>query len=107
MPWRLDSGGPLGGIYRSDDNGATWRKLIGSGLPSGFSGRIGLAAGMRGRIYAVIQSRKGELWRSDDGGATWNKMPHSSFLGARPFYFSSIFVDPANFKPTHQRRTNS
>ena len=23
-------------------------------------------------------------------------MPHSRFLGARPFYFSSIFVDPAN-----------
>ncbi len=95
-PWRLDSGGPLGGIYRSDDNGATWRKLIGSGLPSGFTGRIGLAAGTHGRIYAIIQSRQGELWRSDDGGATWNAMPHSSFLGARPFYFSSIFVDPAN-----------
>lgn len=96
MPWRLDSGGPLGGVYRSDDNGATWRKLIDDGLPSGLTGRIGLAAGTHGRIYAVIQAREGELWRSDDGAATWKKMPHSSYLGARPFYFSSIFVDPAN-----------
>jgi photosystem II stability/assembly factor-like uncharacterized protein len=95
-PWRLDSGGALGGIYRSDDNGLTWRKLVGDGLPAPPTGRIGLAAGTRGRIYAVIESRQGELWRSDDGGATWRRMPNSSLLGARAFYFSSIFVDPAN-----------
>ncbi|MGC1759844.1 MAG: hypothetical protein WA742_10845 [Candidatus Cybelea sp.] len=95
-PWGLDSGGPLGGIYRSDDNGRTWRKLTGNGVPAGLTGRIGLAVGTGGRIYAIIQSRGGELWRSDDGGATWRVMPHSRFLGARPFYFSSIFVDPAN-----------
>jgi photosystem II stability/assembly factor-like uncharacterized protein len=96
LPWRLDSGGPRGGIYRSDDNGATWRKLEGRGLPASPTGRIGLAAATRGRIYAIVESREGELWRSDDGGATWRKMPHSPLLGARAFYFSSIFVDPAN-----------
>ncbi len=95
-PWRLDSGGPVGGIYRSDDNGVTWRKLSGRGLPAGLTGRIGLAAGIGGRIYAAIQARPGELWRSDDGGTTWRAMPHSPYLGARAFYFSSIFVDPAN-----------
>ena len=96
LPWVLDSGGRLGGIYRSDDDGATWRKLSGNGLPSGLTGRIGLAASNGGRIYAAIQSRAGDLWRSDDGGVTWRKMPHSPLLGARPFYFSSVFVDPAN-----------
>ncbi|HEX3670533.1 MAG TPA: hypothetical protein VHT92_02390, partial [Candidatus Cybelea sp.] len=96
LPWRLDSGGPRGGIYRSDDNGATWRKLAGRGLPKAPTGRIGLAAATRGRIYAIVESREGELWRSDDGGATWKKMPHNPLLGARAFYFSSIFVDPAN-----------
>ncbi len=95
-PWRLDSGGPRGGIYRSDDDGRTWHKLEGRGLPAAPTGRIGLAAGTRGRIYAIVESREGELWRSDDGGATWKKMPHSPLLGARSFYFSSIFVDPAN-----------
>lgn len=95
-PWHLDSGGPLGGIYRSDDNGRTWRKLTGSGIPAGLTGRIGIAAGTGGRIYAIVQSRAGELWRSDDGGNTWQAMPHSRLLGARPFYFSNIFVDPAN-----------
>jgi len=96
LPWRLDSGGARGGIYRSDDGGRTWRKLEGNGLPPAPTGRIGLAAGTRGRIYAIVESRQGELWRSDDGGSTWKQMPHSPFLGARAFYFSSIYVDPAN-----------
>lgn len=95
-PWRLDSGGPLGGVYRSDDNGLTWHKLAGNGLPAGPTGRIGLAAGAHKRVYAVIQSRQGDLWRSDDGGRTWRMMPHSPYVGARSFYFSAVFVDPAN-----------
>jgi|HubBroStandDraft_6_1064221.scaffolds.fasta_scaffold00001_422 photosystem II stability/assembly factor-like uncharacterized protein len=95
-PWGLDSGGPLGGIYRSDDNGNAWRRVSGNGLPSGLTGRIGLAAGTHSRVYAAVQSRAGELWRSDDGGVSWKAMPHSPLLGARGFYFTSIFVDPAN-----------
>jgi photosystem II stability/assembly factor-like uncharacterized protein len=96
LPWTLESGGPHGGIYRSDDNGITWRKLSGHGLPGSPTGRIGLAAGTRGRIYALVASRAGDLWRSDDGGVNWRVMPHSPLLGARPFYFSSVYVDPAN-----------
>jgi photosystem II stability/assembly factor-like uncharacterized protein len=95
-PWSLQSGGPLGGVYRSDDDGVTWRRLRGNGLPNGLTGRIGLAAGTRSRVYAAIESRAGELWRSDDGGLRWKKMPHSPYLGARSFYFTSIFVDPSD-----------
>ena len=95
-PWTMQSGGPDGGVYRSDDNGASWHKIIGGGLPIGDTGRIGIAAGTRGRVYAVIQSKAGDLWRSDDGGATWRVMPHSWLVGMRRFYFSRIFVDPAN-----------
>ncbi|MEO9171072.1 MAG: hypothetical protein ABI278_07825, partial [Candidatus Aquilonibacter sp.] len=90
------SGGPQGGIFRSDDNGATWRKLHGNGLPEGSVGRVGVAAATHGRVYAIIQSRGGDVWRSDDGGATWKVMPHDPYVGARPFYFSHLFVDPAN-----------
>jgi photosystem II stability/assembly factor-like uncharacterized protein len=94
-PWAMVSGGMAGGLYRSDDNGATWRKLIGNGLPSEPTGRIGLTAS-GARIYAIVESKEGELWRSDDSGATWKKMPHSSFVGGRPFYFSKVFADPAD-----------
>jgi photosystem II stability/assembly factor-like uncharacterized protein len=93
-PWTMTSGGPNGGIYRSDDNGATWRKLTGNGLPIGDTGRIGIATGTRGRIYAIVQSKAGALWRSDDGGANWKRMPNSWLVGMRRFYFSRVFVDP-------------
>lgn len=94
-PWALSSGGPQGGLYRSDDGGLTWRKLSGNGLPSGMTGRIGLSASGR-RVFAMIASKQGDLWRSDDAGATWRLMPHSPYVGDRTFYFSHIFADPAN-----------
>ena len=39
-PWQLVLGGQGSGVYRTDDGGATWRKL--NGLPAGTVGRIGL-----------------------------------------------------------------
>ncbi|HKU81439.1 MAG TPA: hypothetical protein VJP76_04640 [Candidatus Tumulicola sp.] len=95
-PWMLTSGGPNGGLYRSDDGGARWRKVEGRGFPGGLTGRIGIAAAKGGRIYAIVQSKLGDVWRSDDGGRSWKAMPHSAYAGERPFYFSRIFVDPAN-----------
>ena len=35
QPWTMTSGGPQGGLFRSDDGGATWRKLTEHGLPDG------------------------------------------------------------------------
>lgn len=96
QPWAMSSGGPAGGLYRSDDNGTTWRKLTAPGLPTGLTGRIGVAAAKGGRIYAIVQSKRGDIWRSDDGGTSWRVMPHSPMVGARPFYFSRLYVDPAN-----------
>ncbi|HEY1655966.1 MAG TPA: hypothetical protein VGF86_12730 [Candidatus Tumulicola sp.] len=96
QPWMMTSGGPHGGLYRSNDGGATWRKVTGGGFPGGLTGRIGLAAAKGGRIYAIVQSKLGDLWRSDDGGTSWKLMPHSPYVGARPFYFSTIAVDPVD-----------
>jgi photosystem II stability/assembly factor-like uncharacterized protein len=42
QPWRFDSGGPNGGIFKTTDAGKTWTKLT-QGLPAGELGRIGLA----------------------------------------------------------------
>jgi photosystem II stability/assembly factor-like uncharacterized protein len=94
-PWTLISGGPEGGVFRSDDGGVTWRQLQGRGLPASPTGRIGFAAS-GSRVYAIIQSKAGDLWRSDDSGTNWRLMPHSPYVGARPFYFSSITADPSN-----------
>ncbi len=95
-PWTMISGGLQDGLFRSDDGGNSWRKLSGHGLPDGPMGRIGISAGSNGRVYAIIQSKAGDVWRSDNGGASWRLMPHSYLVGARPFYFSRITLDPAN-----------
>ena len=92
-PWTMTSGGPAGGVYRSDDGGNSWRRVTGAGLPSGLTGRIGLAASGN-VVYARIQSKEGFVWRSDDQGATWRRMPPSKYIGGRGFYFSRIFADP-------------
>ncbi len=99
-PWKLTSGGPLGGLYRSLDAGRTWTKLT-NGLPAGITGRIGIAIAPSDprRVYAVIQSQAGLLWRSDDGGDHWRMTSADSLTDNRPFYFSRLEVDPKN--PDH------
>ncbi|MBV8082768.1 MAG: glycosyl hydrolase, partial [Candidatus Eremiobacteraeota bacterium] len=98
VPWSVESGGPDGGLYRSTDAGQTWTKLSANGLPSGDTGRIGIAVAPNhpSRVYALIQSKLGVLWRSDDGGDHWRLMSSDTLLNQRPFYFSRLIVDPTN-----------
>ena len=42
-PWSLNSGGEKDGLYRSDDDGTTWKRLEGNGMPEGPLGRISVA----------------------------------------------------------------
>jgi photosystem II stability/assembly factor-like uncharacterized protein len=111
-PWSFEAGPDatrgrdVGGIYRSTDAGATWKKLAG-GLPAQ-TGRIGLSVFARNPqvIYAIVQSneggtqnidelvsRRGGVFRTDDGGETWRR---TNPLNPRPFYFSQIRVDPGD-----------
>ncbi len=107
-PWRFDSGGPNGGIFKSTDAGKTWRKLT-KGLPEGDTGRIGLAVYRKNPkiVMAIVehgfQPREGDadysdmsklgtgIYRSEDGGATWKYMNR---YNGRPFYYSQIRMDP-------------
>ena len=111
-PWSFASGPAatdgkdLGGIFKSSDGGATWRKL-GKGLPAA-TGRIGIDVSRKDPrvVYAVVQSleggsndsagvrsRRGGVFRSEDSGESWTRV---SPLNPRPFYFSQIRVDPEN-----------
>jgi photosystem II stability/assembly factor-like uncharacterized protein len=96
--WSSQSGGANGGLYHSTDGGARWKRLSGNGLPSGATGRIGLAIAPSkpSRIYALIESASGLLWRSDDGGATWSNVSNDTLMDERPFYYTTLFVDPAD-----------
>ena len=111
-PWSFVSGPDatngrdVGGIFKSANGGATWKKLGGS-LPLR-TGRIGLAvSGSNPKVVmAVVQSyeggsspltdlrsKSGGVFRSEDKGEKWTRM---SAIDPRPFYFSQIRIDPAN-----------
>lgn len=96
QPWTFTSGGPDDGLYKSTDGGKTWTKLTGHGLPTGITGRIGLAIAPSdgNRVYALIESKQGILWRSDDGGKNWKMVSDDTLVDQRPFYFTHIAVDP-------------
>ncbi len=121
QPWRFDSGGPNGGIFKTTDGGATWAKLT-QGLPSGELGRIGLAISRSNPkvLAAVVEHgfqpqatiREGNeqkpnpeyedmtklgtgMYRSEDGGATWTFMSRQN---NRPFYYSHIYINPLEDK---------
>ncbi len=85
-------GGPGSGIFRSRDGGDTWEKLS-AGLPSGATGRIGLAIApsQPSTVYAIIENKAGGVFRSDDRGASWRRQ---SSLNPRPMYYSQVRVDP-------------
>jgi photosystem II stability/assembly factor-like uncharacterized protein len=104
-------GRDVGGIFRSTDGGASWKKLT-AGLP-GSTGRIGLSIYAKNPkiVYAVVQSaesgtsnidqvtsKKGGVFRTEDGGDNWQRQ---SNLDPRPFYFSQIRVDPEDDKKVY------
>ncbi len=99
-PWHFYSGNDKGGIFKSTDGGKSWKKL-GNGLPSGPTGRIGLAIYKSNPdiLMALIEaeetntlSRPGSgVYRSEDGGATWK---YVNTYNNRPFYYSQIRINP-------------
>jgi hypothetical protein len=98
-PWRLDSGGPGSGLWRSSDGGATWEDLTRKpGLPRGVMGRIGVtASGARaGRLWAIVEAEDGAIFRSDDYGEHWQRLSENRDLRARAWYYSHVFADPAD-----------
>jgi photosystem II stability/assembly factor-like uncharacterized protein len=97
-PWTITSGSTDGGIYKSVDGGDSWTKL-GGGLPTGLFGRsnIGVSAAAPGRLYALIEAKPGMgLYRSEDRGATWALVNSEERLTTRPFYYTTLGVDPNN-----------
>ena len=110
QPHRFDSGGPNGGLFKSEDEGKTWKKLT-QGLPEGDIGRIGIAVYRKNPqiVMAIVehgfQPRRGSkdyedmkklgsgIYRSEDGGATWAFVNR---YNNRPFYYSQIYINPSD-----------
>ncbi|HEX6898408.1 MAG TPA: glycosyl hydrolase [Thermoanaerobaculia bacterium] len=102
-PWSFHSGGKGSGLFKSTDGGETWRPLK-SGLPAGDKGRVAVAVAPSrpSVVYALVEAEKTALYRSDDVGESWREMNSSFNIQARPFYFSHLAVDPADFNRVYK-----
>ncbi len=90
-----------GGVYRSEDQGKTWIKL----MPAAYEGN-GRAARWFGECIAVdprnsaviyAGTRRNGLWRSTDDGKTWEKVPDipEGYTGNQPMGVRTIVFDPS------------
>ncbi|MFK7925647.1 MAG: glycosyl hydrolase [Bacteroidia bacterium] len=97
--WSLLAGGPQSGIYKSSDNGESWRQLT-KGLPNGDMGKIGLAVTPANPniVYATIEadSKEKGFYRSLDKGESWVKRNSYISGGTGPHYYQEIEASNAD-----------
>ncbi len=100
LPWKVISGGPGSGLYKSTDSGETWEKMK-EGLPEEM-GKMAIAVSRSNpeRVYALIESDSYKddrgLYVSNNAGKTWSKVTSDSRLVQRAWYYIELFIDPKN-----------
>src|ERR1039458_6879044 len=100
-PWRMDSGGPGSGIFKTTDGGDNWTEISRApGLPRGVLGRIGITVSPANpeRVWALVEATDGGLFRSENGGRAWAKVNDQNILKQRAWYYAHIFTD---LRPPH------
>jgi len=100
LPWKVISGGPGSGLYKSTDSGETWEKMK-TGLPDEM-GKMAIAVSRSNpeKVYALIESDSNKddrgLYVSTNAGKSWSKVTSEPRLVQRAWYYIELFVDPQN-----------
>ncbi len=98
LPWKVISGGPGSGLYKSVDGGETWTKLE-KDLPKEM-GKMAIAVSRANpeKVYALIESdwekALGGLYVSNDAGKSWSHVSEDHRLIQRSWYYIEVFPDP-------------
>src|SRR5438132_1031976 len=100
LPWKVISGGPGSGLYKSTDQGETWEKMK-EGLPEEM-GKMAIAVSRSNheKVYALIESDSdkevGGLFVSNNAGKKWSRITNDHRLVQRAWCYIELFIDPKN-----------
>ncbi|MGZ5436189.1 MAG: VPS10 domain-containing protein [Pyrinomonadaceae bacterium] len=98
LPWKVISGGPGSGLYKSTDQGETWDRLK-EGLPEEM-GKMSITVSRSNpeKVYALIEGdsdkEAGGLFVSNDAGKKWSRITNDHRLVQRAWYYIELFIDP-------------
>jgi photosystem II stability/assembly factor-like uncharacterized protein len=103
LPYSFNSGGAGSGMWKSTNAGKTWKELK-NGLPAKPLGRIvvTLAPSDPKNLVAIVEAKETGLYISDDGGENWKKQSATMNVVSRPFYFSTLVIDPKDPKRVYR-----
>lgn len=97
-PWKVTSGGPGSGLYKSMDGGETWHKME-DGLPKEM-GKMAITVSRANseKVYALIESdftkEAGGMYVSENAGKTWSQVSNDHRIIGRAWYYIEVFADP-------------
>ncbi len=100
QPWKVTSGGPGSGLYKSTDGGEHWEKMQ-EGLPKEM-GKMSIAVCRSNseKVYALIESdwekEAGGLYVSNNAGKNWSQVTGDHRIIGRAWYYIELFPDPLN-----------
>jgi photosystem II stability/assembly factor-like uncharacterized protein len=100
-------GGPESAVYKSTDNGESWRKVT-KGLPGVDIGGMGIALSPADHnvVYLIVEAAEdgSGFFRSTDRGESWEKMSDYSASGQ---YYNEIYCDPVDVDKVFSMETFS
>jgi len=91
--------GPTGTmLFKSTDEGLTWKEISGHGLPASMTGRTSIAVAMNTNAQRMFLIGNFGFFRSDDGGENWRQMAANDqrIRNGQNGYNCGVYVDPQN-----------